>query len=125
VHGRAVLYADKVTDSMRQAIDETGRRRTLQEDYNAAHGITPASIIKNIDDVLASVYERDYVTVAREPDERDRFRTRAELETFITSLEREMREAAANLEFERAAGIRDRIRRLRSPELVTAGRGER
>ncbi len=124
VRGRAILYADSVTDSMRQAIDETGRRRELQEAYNTAHGITPASIIKNIDDVLSSVYERDYVTVAREPDERDRFRTRAELEAFIAGLDREMREAAANLEFERAARIRDRIRRLRSPELATPEPGE-
>jgi len=125
VHGRAILYADTVTDSMRQAIGETDRRRRLQADYNEAHGITPASIIKNIEDVLSSVYERDYVTVAREPDERDRFRTRAELEAFVATLEREMREAAANLEFERAAGIRDRLRRLRNPELATSTGSER
>jgi excinuclease ABC subunit B len=127
VHGRAILYADVMTESMRQAIGETERRRALQEAFNAAHGITPASIIKNIEDVLASVYERDYVTVAREPDERDRFHTRAELDAFVAGLEREMREAAANLEFERAAAIRDRIRRLRSPELggVAGVTGER
>jgi excinuclease ABC subunit B len=121
VHGRAILYADAMTDSMRQAIGETERRRALQEAFNAAHGITPASIVKHIEDVLSSVYERDYVTVAREPDERDRFRTRAELDAFVSGLEREMREAAANLEFERAAAVRDRIRRLRSPELGGAG----
>jgi excinuclease ABC subunit B len=121
VHGRAILYADAMTDSMRQAIGETERRRALQEAYNATHGITPASIIKHIENVLSSVYERDYVTVAREPDERDRFRTRAELDAFVSGLEREMREAAANLEFERAAAVRDRIRRLRGPELGGAG----
>jgi len=125
VHGRAILYADTVTDSMRQAISETERRRSLQSAYNREHGITPASIIKNIDDVLSSVYERDYVTVARQPDERDQFRTRAELEAFMAGLEREMREAAANLEFERAAGIRDRLRRLRNPELTVVGQSER
>jgi excinuclease ABC subunit B len=118
IHGRAILYADVMTDSMRQAIDETGRRRQVQEAYNAEHGITPASIVKHIDDVLTSVYERDYVTVPKAADEREQFRTQAELDQFLGRLEREMREAAANLEFERAASIRDRLRRLRNPDLV-------
>jgi excinuclease ABC subunit B len=91
----------------------------VQEAYNLEHGITPASIIKNIDEILSSVYERDYVTVSKAPDERDQFKTRGELEAFISTLEREMREAAANLEFERAGAIRDRLRRLRNPDLVT------
>ena len=121
VRGRALLYADTETDSMRQAMSETDRRRRLQAAYNKVHGITPASIVKNIGNVLSSVYERDYVTVPREVDERDRFRTRAELEGFIAGLEKEMREAAANLEFERAAAIRDRLRRLRNPVLAPAG----
>jgi excinuclease ABC subunit B len=116
VRGRAILYADRTTDSMRQAIAETERRRTVQEAYNAEHGITPASIVKHIDDVLSSVYERDYVTVPKAQDERDRFRTRAELDAHIASLEKEMRAAAANLAFEQAAAIRDRLRRLRSPD---------
>ncbi len=116
VNGRAVLYADRMTPSMRQAMDETERRRAVQEAYNVEHGITPASIIKHIDDVLSSVYERDYVTVPTAPDERDQFKTRAELEVFLGTLEREMREAAANLEFERAAALRDRLRRLRNPD---------
>ncbi|HSG01368.1 MAG TPA: excinuclease ABC subunit UvrB [Vicinamibacterales bacterium] len=123
VNGRAILYADTVTDSMRQAIQETDRRRAVQEAYNAEHGITPASIVKHIDDVLSSVYERDYVTVPTAPQERDTFRTQAELEAFVSGLEREMREAAANLEFERAATLRDRVRRLRNPELVVSGSG--
>jgi excinuclease ABC subunit B len=118
IRGRAILYADVVTDSMRRAIEETDRRRRVQEAYNAEHGITPASIVKNIDDVLTSVYERDYVTVPKAPDEREKFRTQAELDAFIAGLDREMREAAANLEFERAASIRDRLRRLRNPDLV-------
>ena len=118
VNGRAILYADVQTDSMRRAIEETERRRRVQETYNVDHGITPASIVKNIDDVLSSVYERDYVTIPKAPDERDQFRTQAELDAFIAGLEREMREAAANLEFERAAAIRDRLRRLRNPDLV-------
>ncbi len=123
VHGRAILYADALTDSMRRAIAETERRRSVQEAYNAEHDITPASIVKHIDDVLSSVYERDYVTVPTAPDERDTFRTRAERDAFIADLEREMRDAAANLEFERAAAIRDRLRRLRNPDLVAAVEG--
>jgi excinuclease ABC subunit B len=118
VNGRAILYADAVTDSMRQAMDETDRRRRVQAAYNAEHGITPASIVKHIDDVLGSVYERDYITVPIAVDERANFRTQGELEAFVAGLEREMREAAANLEFERAAGLRDRIKRLRSPVLA-------
>jgi excinuclease ABC subunit B len=115
VRGRAVLYADVETDSMRQAIGETERRRRVQQAYNDAHGITPASIVKQIDDVLSSVYERDYVTVPVAPDERAAYRTQAELDAAIVALEREMRQAAANLEFERAAALRDRVRRLRAP----------
>jgi excinuclease ABC subunit B len=125
INGRAILYADAVTDSMRQAIDETERRRRVQAAYNEQHGITPASIVKNIEDVLTSVYERDYVTVPTVPDEREQFRTQAELDAFIAGLEKEMRAAAANLEFERAAGIRDRLRRLRNPDLAPATAGGR
>src|SRR5204863_4317255 len=63
VHGRAIMYADRMTDSMRNAIGETDRRRTIQVAYNEEHGITPASIVKSIDEVMSSVYERDYVTI--------------------------------------------------------------
>jgi len=115
VRGRALLYADHVTESMRHAMDETERRRGVQQAYNDAHGITPASIVKHIDDVLSSVYERDYVTVPVVEDERARFRTQAELDAAVVELEREMRQAAANLEFEKAAALRDRVRRLRAP----------
>jgi excinuclease ABC subunit B len=125
VHGRAVLYADRITDSMRQAMQETDRRRSVQEAYNVEHGITPASIVKNIEDVLSSVYERDYVTVPKAVDERDRFHSQAELDAFIAQLERDMRQAAAQLEFERAAGLRDRLRRLRNPDLITTERETR
>jgi excinuclease ABC subunit B len=121
VRGRAILYADRVTDSMRQAMQETERRRAVQEAYNAAHGITPATIVKNIEDVLSSVYERDYVTVPKAVNERDRFHSQAELDAFIASLEREMREAAGRLDFERAATLRDRLKRLRNPDLVAEG----
>jgi excinuclease ABC subunit B len=114
VNGTAMLYADAMTDSMRQAIAETERRRALQEAYNQEHGITPTSIVKGIDEVLSSVYERDYVTVPLARDERDAFHTEAELRAEIARLEAEMKAAAGNLEFERAASIRDRVRRLRS-----------
>jgi excinuclease ABC subunit B len=116
VNGRAILYADVVTRSMRQAMDETDRRRSVQEAYNREHGITPASIVKDIDNVLSSVYERDYVTVPKAPDERDQYKTAGALAAAIGGLEREMRAAAANLEFERAASLRDRLKRLRSPD---------
>jgi excinuclease ABC subunit B len=125
VRGRALLYADRVTDSMRQAMGETERRRAVQEAYNLEHGITPASIVKNIEDVLSSVYERDYLTIPKAVDERDAFHTQAELDAFIVKLEGEMREAAARLEFERAAALRDRLRRLRNPDLATAKREDR
>jgi excinuclease ABC subunit B len=101
---------------MRSAIAETDRRRTSQEAYNSEHGITPASIVKGIDDVLSSVYERDYLgTPALEP--APGFRTEAELDAYVAALGREMREAATNLDFERAATIRDRIKSLKRQEL--------
>jgi excinuclease ABC subunit B len=112
-----------MTDSMRSAIGETERRRRAQEAYNAEHGITPASIIKNIDEVLGSVYEHDYVTVPVVPDERDQFKTEGELEAHVFALEKEMKAAAANLEFERAAALRDRVKRLRSPTRAAAPGG--
>jgi excinuclease ABC subunit B len=118
VNGRAILYADRMTDSMKQAIGETERRRAVQAAYNVEHGITPASIVKNIDDVLKSVYERDYVTVPVVPDARDVFRSQAELAAHIVQQERAMRDAAANLEFEKAAAIRDRLKMLKSPERI-------
>ncbi|MEO7191337.1 MAG: excinuclease ABC subunit UvrB [Vicinamibacterales bacterium] len=123
VNGRAILYADVMTDSMRQAIGETERRRRVQESYNVEHGITPASIVKHIDDVLSSVYERDYLTVPKVAEEREQYRTHAELQAAMAGLERDMKAAAANLEFERAAAIRDRLRRLRNPDLVIVAEG--
>jgi excinuclease ABC subunit B len=118
VRGRAILYADTMTDSMRRALAETDRRRQAQEAYNREHDITPASIIKNIDDVLSSVYERDYVTIPKAADGREQYRTQAELDAALVAIEREMREAAASLDFERAARLRDRLRLLRNPDLA-------
>jgi excinuclease ABC subunit B len=123
VNGRVIMYADAMTDSMRLAIEETERRRGLQEAYNREHGITPASIVKAIDDVLSSVAERDYVTVPLAADDGPAFRTQAEFDAHLAGLETEMRAAAENLEFERAAAIRDRIRKLRRRELGLAAAG--
>ena len=102
VNGRVIMYADKVTDSMRQAIDETDRRRAIQEAYNQEHGITPASIVKSIDEVMSSVYERDYVTVAADPSRTSSAPTASSRRTSPT-LQEQMKAAAANLEFEKAA----------------------
>jgi excinuclease ABC subunit B len=114
------MYADTMTASMQSAINETGRRRTLQGSYNEEHGITPESIIRHIDEVFSSVYERDYTTPPlREP--KEQFRTQAELDAEIARLELEMKSAAANLDFERAASIRDTLKALRSRELGLTG----
>jgi excinuclease ABC subunit B len=116
VRGCVIMYADRETDSMRAAIAETDRRRQAQVAYNAEHGITPASIVKQIDDVLSSVYERDYMAVPA-PEPAPGFRTQAELDAHVAGLERQMREAAANLDFERAADLRDRVKALKRREL--------
>ena len=121
VHGRAIMYADRMTDSMRTAISETDRRRAIQQAYNEEHDITPASIVKSIDEVMSSIYERDYVTVPTSPDEDGKFKTQSELDAHIAGLQHQMKSAATNLEFEKAATIRDRIRQLKSRELGLAG----
>jgi excinuclease ABC subunit B len=120
VNGLVIMYADRETDSMRLAIGECRRRREKQRTYNEEHGITPTSIIKNIDEVLASISERDYLTVdvAREP--RQRFRTVAERDAHVARLQEDMRKAAANLDFEKAARLRDEIRQLRISDLGLA-----
>jgi excinuclease ABC subunit B len=119
VNGTVIMYADTVTDSMRVCISETGRRRTLQEAYNVEHGITPQSIVKQIGDVMSSVYERDYMTPAEPQDGTEQFKTQAELDQHIAQLQAQMKAAAANLDFEKAAALRDDIKRLRNPELLT------
>ena len=121
VNGRVVMYADTVTDSMHAALTEMARRRERQEAYNREHGITPASVSKDIDGVLSSVYERDYVSVPATESTSPAFRTQAELDERIAALQAEMRGAAANLEFERAAVLRDEVRQLRKLEIGVAG----
>ena len=121
VHGQVIMYAEKTTASMTMAINETARRRARQAEYNEEHGITPQSVIRAIDDVMSSVYERDYMTPPVEREERDSFRTQTELDAHIAGLELEMKSAAANLDFERAAALRDRLKALRSRELGLTG----
>ena len=121
LNGRVVMYADTVTDSMRAALSEMARRRERQEAWNLEHGITPASVSRDIDGVLSSVYERDYVAVPAAEPPGPTFRTQAEIDERIAGLQKEMRAAAANLEFERAATLRDQVRDLRKREIGVAG----
>ncbi len=117
VEGKAILYADVMTDSMRRAIDETERRRRIQIEYNERHGITPETIVKPIDMTLAMIAEADYVTppLEEEPGAPETM-TPEERERLIAELEVKMREAARAFEFEKAAQYRDRIRELRTPK---------
>jgi excinuclease ABC subunit B len=117
VSGRVILYADMMTDSMRQAIAETNRRRGLQEEYNRANGITPRSIRKRIDEVLTSVYEEDYLDLTAVAEDKELYLSPDQRRTRLEKLEGEMRDAARNLEFEKAARIRDEIRRIKNLEL--------
>jgi excinuclease ABC subunit B len=118
VGGQVIMYADTMTDSMKSAIGETTRRRARQAAYNAEHGITPTSVVKSIDDVLTSVYERDYMGVPEKTEKgRRAFRTVAELEAYVAGLEKDMKAAAANLDFETAAALRDQIRALKTRDL--------
>jgi excinuclease ABC subunit B len=114
VRGKVLMYADRVTDSMRAAIDETGRRRERQAAYNREHGITPETIVKAIDEVLGSVYEADYLKVPIEAEGGpEAARSPAEIESEIGRLQKEMRAAADGLRFEEAAALRDRVRYLK------------
>jgi len=116
VNGTAILYADRMTDSMRRAIGETQRRRERQAAYNQEHGITPQTIVKAIDSTLVSIVEADYFKVPINLDEVEEYSPEKIGET-IERLEFEMRSAAAKYEFERAAELRDKIKYLRNREL--------
>jgi excinuclease ABC subunit B len=117
VNGRVIMYADTMTASMKAALAETDRRRVRQEAYNLEHGITPESVVRDIDDVMSSVYERDYSAVPEPREARRTFRTMAERDAEIRRLEAEMKTAARNLDFERAAALRDTLKGLRTGEL--------
>ena len=117
IDGRVILYADVMTDSLRNALEETSRRRAKQAAWNAAHGITPTSVRKQIGEALASVFEQDYVTVAPIKDAAVTNMVGKDLVHSIAELEKRMRAAAADLEFEEAARMRDEIKRLEALQL--------
>ena len=117
--GKAILYADRITDSMKRAIDETRRRRSIQEIYNGERGITPMTIVKPIESTLITASEADYFKVPIDFDEMEEY-TAANIEATIARLEGEMRGAAKRFEFEKAAELRDRIKYLRGRELQLA-----
>ncbi len=119
IEGRAILYADRVTDSMRRAIDETDRRRTVQRAYNEEHGITPQSIVSSVDMGLAAILKAEYGDVAEEEMVGMQvFKTQEELDLYVVKLETEMRAAARSFEFEKAARLRDSIKELREKEFL-------
>ncbi len=120
INGKAILYADVMTDSMRKAIDETNRRRAKQHAFNEANNITPESIIRPVDMRLAAIVEADYVTVPLEDTVPEEFASEEQLRAAIATLETSMRDAAKKFEFERAAQLRDRVRALRQRDLFTS-----
>ena len=118
VSGRAILYADKMTDSMRQAMGETERRRAVQRAYNEEHGIVPQSIVSRSDMSLAKILQAEYADLAEEVETMPELASQEELDAYVAKLETEMREAAKKFEFEKAARLRDTIRELRTKEFL-------
>jgi excinuclease ABC subunit B len=116
LEGRAILYADKMTDSMQRAIDETDRRREKQVAYNEENGITPMSIIRPLEMGLAGILKADYADLTDEAEGMPDFSTQAELDAYIGKLESDMREAAKKFEFEKAVKLRDTVKELRTKE---------
>src|SRR5512146_2252109 len=118
LEGRAILYADRMTDSMKKAIDETERRRDVQLAYNEEHGITPQSIVSRLDMSLAKIVEADYADISEQTDALPEFKSQEDLDKFIARMEEEMRASAKRFEFEKAAKMRDQIRDLRTKEFI-------
>ena len=121
LNGRAILYADRMTDSMKKAMGETDRRRAIQEAYNEANGITPESIVRPLDMSLARIIEADYTDLTGgESEGIPEFKSQEELDEYVRKLESDMREAAKRFEFEKAAKLRDTIKELRTKEFLFA-----
>jgi excinuclease ABC subunit B len=121
LNGRAILYADRMTDSMKKAMSETDRRRAIQEAYNVANGITPESIVRPLDMSLARIVEADYTDLtAGESEGIPEFKSQEELDGYVRKLESDMREAAKRFEFEKAVKLRDTIKELRTKEFLFA-----
>jgi excinuclease ABC subunit B len=118
IEGRAILYADKMTDSMQRAINETDRRREKQVAYNEENGITPQSIIRPLEMGLAGILKADYADLTDEAEGMPDFATQQELDNYIVKLESDMREAAKKFEFEKAAKLRDTVKELRTKEFL-------
>ena len=118
VRGRAILYADRITDSMRMAMAETERRRDTQRAYNEEHGITPTSIIRATDMSLVSILKAEYADLTEEDSGVPDFKSQDELDAHIVKLESDMRESARKFEFEKAAKLRDTIKELRTKEFL-------
>ncbi len=125
VEGKVILYADRVTGSMAKAISETDRRRKIQEAYNKEHGITPVSIKKSVTDILATIYESDYYTVPLELKDEELDIAPEKISRTINTLDKEMKAAAKNLEYETAAQKRDKIKKLRELEIKYLGNDKR
>ncbi len=121
LNGRAILYADRMTDSMKKALSETDRRRAIQVAYNEANGITPESIVRPLEMSLAKIIEADYADLTDvETEGLPEFKSQEELDAYIKKLESDMREAAKRFEFEKAAKLRDAIKELRTKEFLFA-----
>jgi excinuclease ABC subunit B len=118
INGCAILYADKMTDSMRRALDETERRRVTQQAYNQENGITPESILRPIDMSLAQILKAEYADMTEQDETTPEFHNQQDLDAFVAKLEIEMREAAKKFEFEKAAKLRDRVKELKTKEFL-------
>jgi excinuclease ABC subunit B len=118
VRGEVILYADRVTDSMKVTLAETERRRKIQDEYNRTHGITPESIKKSIRELLQTVWERDYYTVEVAREREEAYASTEALEARVKELEAAMKDAAKRLDFERAAELRDRVKALKKQDLT-------
>jgi excinuclease ABC subunit B len=121
VDGKVILYADTITESIKAALDETNRRRVLQKEYNEKNSITPQSISKRIDEVLTSIYERDYFDYLKISEDKDIYLSPENRKKRMEELEKQMKKAVRNLEFEKAAELRDELKKLKKRELELVG----